>query len=97
MCGEHYAEYNEYIIENWLKKNEDHFLAAGVELLESSEFELIGQIKVKWLKFSPFLMIKFVQIVTGFSEICGFRGVNDLQEVAQKTVLRHIMMQQFIM
>ena len=45
---EHYAEYVQYTFENWLKKNKDYFLAASVELLE-------GQIKVKWLKFSPFL------------------------------------------
>ena len=50
-------------------------LALSVELLESCEFELIGQIKVKWLKFSPFLMSLSVQIVSAFAEICEFRVV----------------------
>ena len=96
--GECYAEYIEYTIKNWLKRNKDHFLAASVEFLESSEFELIGQIKVKWLKFSfCLMMIPSVQIVSGFAEICVFRGVKDHQEVALETVLRLIMMQQFIM
>ena len=44
---EHYAGYVEYTIKNWLKMNKDHLPAASVELLESFEFELIGQIKVK--------------------------------------------------
>jgi myosin-5 len=43
---EHYAGYVEYTVENWLEKNKDQLPAASVELLESSEFELIGQIKV---------------------------------------------------
>ena len=94
---EHNAGYVEYTIENWLKKRKDHLPAASVELLESFEFELIGQIKVKRLKFSPFLLSISVQIVSGFAEICEFRGIKDHQEVALKTVLRLIMMQQFIM
>ena len=44
---EHYAGYVEYTVENWLEKNKDQLPAASVELLESSEFELISQIKVK--------------------------------------------------
>ena len=43
---EHYAGYVEYTVENWLEKNKDQLPAASVELLESSEFALIGQIKV---------------------------------------------------
>ncbi len=69
MCGECYSEYIEYAIENWLKRNKDHFLAASVELLESSEFELIGQIKVKWLTLPPFLMSLSIQVVSGFAEV----------------------------
>jgi len=42
---EHYAGYVEYTAENWLEKNKDQLPAASVELLESSDFELIGQIK----------------------------------------------------
>lgn len=45
---EHYAGYVEYTVENWLEKNKDQLPAASVELLESSEFELISQIKVKF-------------------------------------------------
>ena len=94
---EHYAGYVEYTIKNWLKKNKDHLPAASVELLEIFEIERIGLIKVIWLKFSPFLMIQSIKIVSGFAEICEFRGVKDHEEVALKTVLRLIMMQQFIM
>ena len=60
----HNAGYVEYTIENWLKKNKDHLPAANVELLESFEFEPIGQIKVKWLKFSSFLLSLSVQIMS---------------------------------
>lgn len=43
---EHYAGPVEYTVESWLEKNKDQLPAASVELLESSDFELIGQIKV---------------------------------------------------
>ena len=46
---EHYAGYVEYTVENWLEKNKDQLPAASVELLESSDFELIGQIKVSYV------------------------------------------------
>mmetsp|Transcript_3892 Transcript_3892/g.8719 ORF Transcript_3892/g.8719 Transcript_3892/m.8719 type:complete len:2464 (-) Transcript_3892:122-7513(-) len=42
---EHYAGFVEYSTENWLEKNKDQLPAASVELLESSDFEFIGQIK----------------------------------------------------
>ncbi|EED94390.1 predicted protein, partial [Thalassiosira pseudonana CCMP1335] len=42
---EHYAGPVEYTVESWLEKNKDQLPAASVELLESSDFELIGQIK----------------------------------------------------
>ena len=66
--------------------------AASAKLLESFEFEPIGQTKVKWLKFSSFLLTLSVQIVSGFAQICEFRGVKDHKEVALKTFLRLIMM-----
>ena len=47
---EHYAGYVEYTVENWLEKNKDQLPAASVELLESSDFELIDQIKVSCLE-----------------------------------------------
>ena len=43
---EHYAGLVEYSTENWLDKNKDQLPAACVELLESSDFELMGLIKV---------------------------------------------------
>ena len=43
---EHYAGLVEYSTENWLEKNKDQLPAASAELLDSSEFELIGLIKV---------------------------------------------------
>eukprot|EP00985_Skeletonema_marinoi_P026654 scaffold20856_cov138-Skeletonema_marinoi.AAC.2 len=42
---EHYAGLVEYSTENWLEKNKDQLPAASAELLDSSEFELIGLIK----------------------------------------------------
>jgi len=42
---EHYAGYVEYSTENWLEKNKDQLPAASAELLESSNFELLGQIR----------------------------------------------------
>ena len=80
-----------------LKRSKDYFLAESVKLLKSSEFKLIGKIKVKWLKFSPCLMSLLVQIVSSFTKIFEFRGLKDHKEVDLKTVLRLIMMQQFIM
>ena len=47
---EHYAGFVEYSTENWLEKNRDQLPAASAELLESSDFELIGKIKVNPLK-----------------------------------------------
>ena len=55
VWGDCYAEHVGCAIENWLKRNNDQLLAASVELLKRSEFELIWQIKVYWLKFLPFL------------------------------------------
>jgi len=43
---EHYAGIVEYSTENWLEKNKDQLPAASAELLDSSDFELIGLIKV---------------------------------------------------
>ncbi len=43
---EHYAGLVEYTTENWLEKNTDQLPAASAELLDSSEFEMIGLIKV---------------------------------------------------
>jgi myosin-5 len=43
---EHYAGLVEYSTENWLDKNKDQLPAACAELLESSDFELMGLIKV---------------------------------------------------
>lgn len=43
---EHYAGPVEYSTENWLEKNTDQLPAASAELLDSSEFEMIGLIKV---------------------------------------------------
>ena len=43
---EHYAGFVEYSTENWLEKNKDQLPAASAELLESSDFELLGHIKV---------------------------------------------------
>lgn len=43
---EHYAGMVEYSTENWLEKNKDQLPAASAELLQSSDFELIGLIKV---------------------------------------------------
>ena len=48
-----------------LKEYKDQFPAASVEKLES-------QIKVTWLKFSAFLLSLFIQIVSGFAELCAF-------------------------
>lgn len=42
---EHYAGFVEYSTENWLEKNKDQLPAASAELLESSDFELLGQLK----------------------------------------------------
>lgn len=42
---EHYAGLVEYSTENWLDKNKDQLPAACAELLESSDFELMSQIK----------------------------------------------------
>ena len=58
---EHYAGYVEYTIRDWLKV---HLPAASVELLKSSVSNLIGQIRVKWLKFSPFLLSQSIEIVS---------------------------------
>lgn len=43
---EHYAGMVEYSTENWLEKNKDQLPAASAELLESSDFEMLGLIKV---------------------------------------------------
>jgi len=42
---EHYAGFVEYSTENWLEKNKDQLPAATAELLESSDFDLMGQLK----------------------------------------------------
>jgi len=42
---EHYAGFVEYSTGNWLEKNKDQLPAASAELLESSDFDLLGQIK----------------------------------------------------
>ncbi|KAL7543492.1 hypothetical protein ACHAXR_012784, partial [Thalassiosira sp. AJA248-18] len=42
---EHYAGFVEYSTENWLEKNKDQLPAATAELLESSDFALMGQLK----------------------------------------------------
>lgn len=87
---EHYAGYVEYTIQNWLEKNKDQLPAASVQLLESSEFQLIGQIKVKWSSFSLFVLPLATQIVSGIAEIHAFRGVKDHHEVTWEAVLRLI-------
>ena len=46
---EHYAGFVEYSTDNWLEKNKDQLPAASAELLESSDFELLNQLKVSRL------------------------------------------------
>ena len=50
---EHYAGLVEYNTENWLDKNKDQLPAACAELLDSSDFELMGRIKVGDRLFAP--------------------------------------------
>lgn len=45
---EHYAGFVEYSTESWLEKNKDQLPAATAELLESSDFPLVAEIKVGW-------------------------------------------------
>lgn len=45
---EHYAGFVEYSTESWLEKNKDQLPAATAELLESSNFPLVAEIKVGW-------------------------------------------------
>ena len=56
---EHYAGPVEYTTENWLEKNTDQLPAASAELLDSSEFEMIGLIKVCKLKLKSFPALYF--------------------------------------
>jgi myosin-5 len=91
---EHYAGMVEYSTENWLEKNKDQLPAASAELLDSSEFELIGLIKVckcQILIFSNQLGETLSHITSFtclplFAEICSFGRCQNCNEISGKAI-----------
>ena len=90
---EHYAGMVEYNAVNWLEKNKDQLPAASAELLDSSEFELIGLIKV--CEDDSFYLALCYRIVTSsihsllfaFAEICSLRRCQNCNEISRKAIL----------